>query len=302
MILIVGGTGFIGKNLAVSLHTHGIPMRIVSRTPDTAFLQTHAPEASTLTLEQMMADPRGALIGVDTVVYLASNSTPGANLDAPWREARDTVEATMHMMSVVAKYSSAHVIYLSSGGAVYGDLPVDRIAEHSALRPISPYGLGKKMAESAIDFMVRTQGLRATILRPSNPIGRWQVSVSQGVVGALMRAARHDTAFPMIGEGTVVRDYFDVRDLSAAIKQVIDQPHLCLGETWNVGSGIGTSVQEILDLVQEVSGRKIAVQHLPARPTDVARIVLNTDAIHGALGWAPEYTLHRALRDVWAMS
>lgn len=300
MILVLGGTGFVGKNLVVSLHRRGIPLRVVSRTPDVGFLDSHAPGTSAITLEQFVADPKVALFGVDTVVYLASTSTPGSNIETPWREARDTVEATMRILFAVAHHSQANVIYLSSGGTVYGETTADSISENSMLQPISPYGVGKQMAEAAIDYIARTQGLRATILRPSNPIGRWQVSVSQGVVGALMRAAQHSTVFPMIGGGVAVRDYFDVRDLSSAIEHVIDQPDASTGKIWNVGSNTGTSVREMLDLVQQISGREITVKPLPARATDVARVVLNTDAIKDALGWAPKYKLRASLEDIWA--
>ncbi|WP_193143408.1 NAD-dependent epimerase/dehydratase family protein [Meridianimarinicoccus sp. MJW13] len=302
MILVLGGTGFVGKNLCVSLHARGIPLRVVSRAPDTGFLDANVPGASALRLEQFMADPKSALFGVETVVYLASTSTPGSNLDSSWREAHDTVEPAMRVMAAVAHHSQANVIYLSSGGAVYGETTSEMISENTELNPISPYGLGKKMTEAAIDFMARTEGLKVTILRPSNPIGRWQVSVSQGVVGALMRAARQGSVFPMIGQGVAVRDYFDVRDLSAAIEAVIDQPDKSHGKIWNVGSGTGTSVREILDLVQEISGRSIAVQHLPSRPTDVARVVLDTREINAALGWAPQHDLRSSLQDLWAAS
>lgn len=299
MILVVGGTGFVGKNLVMSLHTKGYPVRVVSRTPDMAFLETHAPGTTALSLEQFMADPKAALFGVKTLVYLASTSTPGANQDTPWREARDTVEAAMRVMNTVVQHGNAHMIYLSSGGTVYGETALDTISEDTPLNPISPYGLGKKMTEGAVDFMARTRGLRATILRPSNPIGRFQVSLSQGVVGALMRAARTGRVFPMIGGGLAVRDYFDVRDLAHAIEAVIDAPEQSLGRTWNVGSGEGTSVLEMLALVRQISGQQITVEDLPARAADVSRGVLNTQAIRKNLNWAPRYDLKQSLEGMW---
>lgn len=300
MILVLGGTGFVGKNLVVSLHARGIPVRVVSRAPDIGFLDAHAPGTSALSLELFMADPKSALFDIETVVYLASTSTPGSNLESPWHEARDTVETAMHIMTTISRHSRANVIYLSSGGAIYGETSLDTIPENTPLNPISPYGLGKKMTEDSIAFMVRTQGLDATILRPSNPVGRWQFSVSQGVVGALMRSARKGHVFPMIGLGSAVRDYFDVRDLSQAILDVIAQPEKSRGKTWNVGSGTGTSVQEMLKLVQEISGRPITVQNLPPRPSDVARVVLDTRAISAALGWVPQHELRASLQDIWA--
>ena len=302
MIFVFGGTGFIGKNLVKSLLAKGYGVRVASRNPDTSFLNTHAPEAEVMTLEQFMADPDSALFGVQNVVYAASTSTPGANLATPWREARNTVETSMQMMSAVVHHSDAHLVYLSSGGTVYGERTDALIREDAPLNPISPYGLGKKMTEAAIDFMVRSQGLRVTVLRPSNPIGRWQMSLSQGVVGALMRAAKQDSLFPMIGDGEAVRDYFDVRDLVFAIEATIDHPAKSLGRTWNVGSGKGTSVREMLSLVEEVSGKTIRTETLPARSTDVNRVVLDTTAIRTGLNWAPRYELHQSLSDIWAVA
>lgn len=299
MILVVGGTGFVGKNLVVSLTARGVPVRVVSRSPNAAFLSEVAPSATALTTEQFLSDPQAALFGVDAVVYMASTSTPGSNVETPWAETQNTVEPAMRVMSAIVRHSQAHMVYLSSGGTVYGNVAGDVIPENSPLHPISPYGLGKKMTEAAIQFMAQTQGLRATILRPSNPIGRWQVSVNQGVVGALMRAARQGHAFPMIGEGSAVRDYFDVQDLVGAIEMSIAAPEQSIGQTWNVGSGRGVSVRGMLDLVQEISGHEIAIDYKPARSADVDRVVLDTTSIQSALGWAPRFELRQSLQNIW---
>lgn len=300
MIVVIGGTGFVGKNLTQTLHAAGQPLRVVSRRPDTGFLDTHAPQAEALTLETFLADPAAALFGCEAVVYLASTSTPGVNLDTPWRESCDTVEPATRVMTMVARHSKAHFVYLSSGGTVYGQCHDPMIGEDVPLNPISPYGLGKKMTEAAIAYMALNQGLRATILRPSNPIGQWQTSLSQGVVGALMRAARAGTPFPEIGDGCAVRDFFDVRDLVTAILGVLAAPEKSVGQTWNVGSGQGHSIREMRELVQEVTGQPITVEHHPARQSDVDRVVLDISRIRAAIGWEPEISLRVSLQDIWA--
>lgn len=300
MILVFGGTGFVGKNLTHVMVGEGRRVRVVSRRPDTEFLAQYAPGAESLTLEKFLADPESGLFGVKAILYLASTSTPGANLDSPWREARDTVEVVMRVMTVVVGRSDAPFVYLSSGGTVYGKCEVPLITEDTPLNPISPYGLGKKMSEAAVDFMIRTRGLKATVLRPANPIGRWQTSLSQGVVGALMRAAQGGTPFPLIGDGSAVRDYFDVRDLVAAIIAVLDNPEISSGQVWNVGSGQGYSVRALHAMVQEVTGRSIATELRPARSSDVDRVVLDISRIKEILSWAPEFDQRRSLQDIWA--
>jgi UDP-glucose 4-epimerase len=299
MILVFGGTGFLGRNLVPELVRHHRTVQVVSRSPDTAFLARHAPRAHPVTLEMFRADPASVLYGCSTIVYLASASTPGSNLEEPWREASATVEPLLRTMTAVAEHSDAHVIYMSSGGTVYGSTDLNPIPETAPLNPISPYGLGKQMSETALGFLARDRGLRATILRAANPIGRWQSNPSQGVVGALCRAAAHGTAFPMLGEGDSVRDYFDVMDLCRAIIEVIDRPDLGAGRTWNVGSGRGRTLAEIHALVESVVGREIPVQRRPARSSDVRKVVLDISRISADLGWRPTSDLVRPVADVW---
>lgn len=303
MILVFGGTGFIGKNLLEALHGQGRAAMTVSRHPDMLFVMRHAPSVEPLPVEAFHGDPAAHLHGCRAVVYLASSSTPAVNLETPWREAADNLEPLLRVLHETSTKSgpqgTPHFVFISSGGTVYGPTGGEPATEDRPLRPISPYGLGKKTMEAAVEFMARTRGLRATVLRPANPVGRWQRSRSQGVVGALMRAAEARMPFRMVGDGTVVRDYFDVADLVEAILAVIDLPDRSAGQTFNVGSGRGHSVQEVLQLVERVTGRSIEVEALPARASDVDRIVLDIRRIGETLGWRPTRPLERSLRDLW---
>lgn len=299
MILIIGGTGFIGKHLSYQLAKSGKEARIMSRSPDQGFLREHAPMHQTLTYQAFLADPAKALKGCDSVVYLASASTPGAFLNRPWREASNNVDPAMRIMTNVARHSDAHLVYLSSGGTVYGQTDGQKILETTPLNPISPYGIGKQMIEAALHYIGRTTGLTYTILRPANPIGIWQQSNAQGLVGVLMRAAATGAEFTMIGDGSAVRDYFDVTDLVAAILSVVENPAKSAGQIWNVGSGQGCSTREMIDLVERTTGRKIAVTQAPNRPTDVPYAVLDISAIEHALGWRPMVPLDQSLAEIW---
>lgn len=304
MILVFGGTGFIGKNLLEALHAQGRAAMTVSRHPELLFLMRHAPSVEPLSIEAFHGDPAAHLHGCRAVVYLASSSTPAVNLETPWREATDNLEPLLRVLHEVTSKSgpqgTPHFVFISSGGTVYGPTGGAAATEDMPLRPISPYGLGKKTMEAAVEFMARTRGLRATVLRPANPVGPWQRSRSQGLVGALMRAAQGGMPFRMVGDGTVVRDYFDVADLVAAILAAIDMPERSAGQTFNVGSGRGHSVGEMLALVERVSGRGIEVETLPARISDVDRIVLDIRRIADTLGWQPTRPLERSLDDLWS--
>ena len=299
MILIVGGTGFIGKNLAHTLHLQGRAARIASRSPDVKFLNRHAPTASSISMPEFVADPAAALAGCQAVIYLVSTSTPAANLNAPWREIKDNIELAMQTMMHVATHSQAHFIFISSGGAIYGRTTEDPIKEETPLNPISPYGLGKKMTEAGLDYMAATQGLRHTILRPGNPIGLWQRNRSQGIIGILMNAVLTNSPFTIFGNGQAARDYFDVADLVDAILATIDAPDISIGKIWNVGSGTSSSVNDMLKMVQNITNRQIETRFEPPRASDVDRIALDISRISSALGWQPRIALEDCLERIW---
>ncbi len=300
MILIVGGTGFIGRNLILMLQKDEMPQRVVSRRPDRAFLQDHAPGTEAITAQEFHDAPERYLADCTAVVYLASTSTPGSNLTAPWKEPAENVDAAVRAMHLVATHSDAHFVFLSSGGTVYGPTLVRPIPENATLNPISPYGLGKKMCEAAVDFMARTAGFQATVLRPANPVGPWQTNPNHGVVGALFRAATQNTAFHMLGDGSAVRDYFDIRDLARGIVDVIKSPEISIGQTWNIASGRGHSIREVHSLVEMVTGIEVPITRGAARPSDIDHVVLDISCIQDALGWTPHYDLEQTLAYTWA--
>lgn len=300
MILVIGGTGFIGKNFLSLLEDRALRAVSVSRRPDESFLSEYAPSIEFLTVEQFHLDPAAALFECKSVVYLASNSTPGSNLDKPWNETQENIDPLLRVLQAVQTYQpTAHFIFLSSGGTVYGQVDAEVICEDEPLRPISIYGLGKRMMESSVQFMADHHGLNTTILRPANPVGRWQKSRSQGVVGVLLRSAASGAPFPMQGKGDAIRDYFDVADLCDAIMLAVERPNKSVGKTYNVGSGHGLSVRDIVGMVERVTGNKLNIKSVPTRSSDVSRVVLKTTRIEKELGWSATRKLENTVARIW---
>ncbi|MCQ0971237.1 NAD-dependent epimerase/dehydratase family protein [Paracoccus sp. TK19116] len=299
MILIFGGTGFIGKHILLDLRRAGHTATVISRSPEMGFLERHAPDAPAIRLEDLMAEPDPIFSQARAVIWAAGQTTPASNPGRPWDEPALNLEPLIWAADHAAS-AGAHLVYLSSGGSVYGQLPATgRIREDQPLRPLSPYGMGKQMAEAGIEFLARARGLRATILRPSNPIGRWQSNRAQGVVGALFRAARARQPFPMLGDGSVVRDFLPVEDLSRAIRMTLDDPLASLGKVWNVGSGQGHSIAEVHAIAERITGHDIPVDRRPARPADPSYVVLDTTRIERDLGWRATTGLKQAMQAVW---
>lgn len=300
MILVVGGTGFVGKTLLVGLHEAGIEAVTVSRKPQHGFLKAHLPGTRALSLQSFFKRPKKLLSRIEGCVYLASSSRLGDHRDTPWHEAQRTLAPLMRMLHVVCNRTEGPlpIVYLSSA-AVYGRQEGDSLVETMAPNPGTPYGTGKVMAEIAVASAGRQSGCPTRILRPSTPIGRWQAGNARGAVGALMDAAETGATFFLNGDGSAVRDFFDARDLAQAIIAALRDPtegHAL----WNVGAGTGTSMTRLIGAVQEATGRPIAVEHRPMPSGEVSRAVLDIDRIGRDLGWAPKTPLRTSLADIWA--
>jgi len=299
MIIIVGGTGFLGRHFRDLLSAKGEKSVTVTRNLAEA-QQYAAPGEQFVAAEEFRGKLAENMISTTSaVVYLAASSTPSAFAETPWLEISQTVAPISEfMLRFAAINPNAKLIYISSGGAIYGNSEAGAAREDQQLVPISAYGLGKQMVEQALQFGGRAYGLKYNILRVSNPIGRHHRNGRQGVVPAAIRSLLAGTEFTMFGDGSVVRDYIDADDVAEAMWEAYrDTQFDC--RIWNVGSGVGYSLLQILELVQTISDRKLRIQRLPVRKVDVKRIVLNCERISADLGWFPKRDIAQTIADMW---
>lgn len=233
------------------------------------------------------------------IVYLATGSTPATFADRPWLEIPQVVAPVSEFMLRFASVNpTAKRIFVSSGGTIYGNPQVHPVDEDQPSMPISAYGMGKHMIEESVQFAGRTYGLNYNILRVSNPIGRHHQSAAQGVVSAAIRSLVTGTEFNMYGDGTSVRDYVDADDVAEAIWAACRDT--CFNDRiWNVGSGVGHSLTDILELVEEVTGRKLRVKHIPSRKIDVQKVILNCSRVAADIGWVARRDIARTIEDIW---
>ncbi|MBP0616039.1 NAD-dependent epimerase/dehydratase family protein [Jiella mangrovi] len=302
MILVVGGTGFIGRHFLQSLAGSQRLAVTASRNPDRAFLAEHAASIEAVTMSELYRQP-DRLAEFSAVVWLAGGNGPAQNVGEPWREMSQTVEPVVEFAHRALRVRpDMHFVYLSSGGTVYGSVCGRLATEDMPLRPISSYGFGKVVAEAALFSIAASHGLKLTVLRPSNPIGAWQVGKQQGVVRSILNAMKTDAPFTIFGDGENLRDYFDARDLAAAIVRTLDMPDQAAGRIFNVGSGQARSVNDIVSLVETVTGQTLNVVRLPGRSVDVKEIVLDTSRIRAELGWAAKIPLKQSVEDMVAGS
>ncbi|MDV7142069.1 NAD-dependent epimerase/dehydratase family protein [Tropicimonas sp. TH_r6] len=295
-ILILGGSGFIGSHVVDRLLATGHDVRVFDRSrerfrPTPAGVEFVAGELSD------SASLIEALAGIDMVFHMVSTTVPGtANMD-PIADIRDNLIGSVRMLELMRAQAVTRLLYLSSGGTVYGIPGRNPVPETHPIAPISSYGIVKAAVENYIRMEIDLHGLRAVVLRPSNPYGPRQGHGGvQGVIGTYMHQLAHGETLNLWGDGSVVRDFIHVHDLARLCVTSAEQD---ITGTFNAGAGEGHSLREIIDGIATVSGRPVEPVIRPGRAIDIPRIVLDTSAARDAFGWQPAVAFKDGLRDTW---
>ncbi|MGA0595802.1 NAD-dependent epimerase/dehydratase family protein [Enterovirga sp. CN4-39] len=296
--LVLGGSGFLGKNLCRSLALHGANVTSFGRRPEDP-----APHFGIRSMTGSFHDQAtlsGAVKGQDVVFHLISGSIPESSNQDPSAELRGAPLATIHFLDLCRSNNVKKIVFASSGGAIYGIPDLIPITEGAPTNPISAYGIGKLIIEKHLSLYNHLYGLNYHVLRISNPYGRYQVGRNrQGIIGAFLNRALDGLPLEIWGAGDIVRDFIHVDDVSRAFIASIsyDGPHRVM----NIGSGRGLSVNDIIDaLERELGGGRLARAFLSARPADVPINILDTKLAREELGWAPSIDLVSGLRDTIA--
>ncbi|MCE8421208.1 NAD-dependent epimerase/dehydratase family protein [Rhodovulum sulfidophilum] len=296
-ILVLGGSGFIGSHVVDALLARGHRVRVFDRSPE-RFRPTPAGVdfmPGDLSDSAALAE---ALAGSEMVFHLISTTVPAtANLD-PGADIRGNLLATQRLLELMRAQGPRRLLYLSSGGTVYGVPQHLPVPEAHPLDPISSYGIVKVAIEQFIRMEARLHELQAVILRPSNPYGPRQGHGGvQGVIGTFMGRLARGEPMQLWGDGSIVRDFIHVRDLA---RLCVAAAETGASGTFNAGAGEGRSIREILDLIGEVSTLEVTPEIRPGRNIDIPRVVLDIAAARQAIGWQPEIALCEGLAETWA--
>lgn len=294
-ILLLGGGGFMGRALATRLRDRDSEVHIVTQGPlfqSPAGITVH--NGGMENIEQLLA----CVPQFDVVVHLASATTPSLSRTAPSLEANGNIAPTLRVLETLQRYPRIRLVYLSSGGAVYGNHGQSSASESDATQPLSYYAAGKLAIETFLRCFQHLAGNPVTILRPSNLYGPGQPRY-QGfaVVRTMLQHLLDGTTMEIWGDGSVVRDYIHIDDVTAAIECVLSDASAT--GTFNVGSGIGYSLNELAQLVEHVSGERLMVRHEPSRSIDVQSVVLDSSAMQQIFGWTPRISLADGIADTW---
>jgi len=296
-ILLLGAGGFVGSALTRAFARADVPVIAVGHGTVTA-------SAGLTCIDEVFDSPDQFarwLPECRAVVHLASASTPGSSAGKPLHELETNLRTTLALLQALQDQPQCELLYLSSGGTLYGDAGTDPATERHIIRPKSYYGAGKAAAEHFISAWTAQFSSRATILRPSNLYGPGQtIRQGFGIVPTAFDAAMKGTPLPIWGDGSTVRDYLYIDDFIRLCLDILARPMPPGTQIMNAASGHGVSLNELLTHVETVTGKQVNRRYEPGRSVDVSRIVLAAERAHQHYGWSASTALLTGLERTWA--
>lgn len=299
-VLVLGATGFAGKSLVAALAREGHRVLALSRTahlhPSSQNVEVFAQPLDNVSLLKTLL-PRCRMI-----FHLASDSTPGSTASQPVLEASLNLLPTLRLLELLQDYPAIPLVYVSSGGATYSSTLNHPLDESSPIEPRSYYGAGKVAVERFVYAYVQQHHGRAVVLRPSNLYGPGQpYKQGFGIVPTIFRHLVDGTPMTIWGDGSTTRDYLFIDDFTRLCLILAGSgPFRKPYTIYNVGTGSPTSVSDVCDLAEQVTGMRLERHFAPIRPVDCDRIVLDPGLVAADLAWRATTALATGLDLTWA--
>ncbi len=294
-ILLTGGAGFIGSHIAEAYLAAGHEVHVVDNL--STGRRSHVPTGATLhefdihsrELERVFQD-----VAPEVVNHHAAQASVKVSSGDPVHDLEVNGAGTARIAQLAAQHGVRKMIYSSSGGTVYGDPQSLPVTEQHPIGPLSPYGLSKHIGEQYLALFAKTHGLVSTVLRYGNAFGPRQDPYGEAGVVSIFSALMLDHKQCTIdGDGEQRKDYLYVGDVARANVLALDAAD---GETLNIGTGQGTSVNEIFRTLQAATGDTTEPAYGPPRPGDVRNFWLDYSAAKQALGWEPLTSFEEGVR------
>lgn len=298
--LVIGGNGFIGTNLVDALLDRGHEVRVFDRYPS----RFREPLAS---VEYVAGDlgnhgeVHEAVKDIDWVFHLAYTTLPQTSNDDPVYDVRSNIADTVQLLQECRHAGTSKVVFISSGGTVYGIPKFVPIAEDHPLEPICSYGISKLCIERYLYMFHKQWGLDYVTLRISNPYGIFQnPHAKQGAISVFLGNTSERKPITIWGDGNVVRDYVYVTDAARALVMAAEYEAGEKGpRTFNIGAGRGYSLNEIVDEIRGSIDQAVEVKYTPARSVDVPVNVLDISQAREHLKWQPDILLNEGIIRTW---
>lgn len=296
-VLVLGGTGFLGRNLVDNLLRRNYQVTVVSRHLSTLRRENLVHLRADITTDlSFLSKLKGFY---ECIFHAVTATVPFTAEKKPIYDVEKNLVGFIQLLESLQSLNFGSLVYISSGGTVYGNPDDMPVTEDAPCNPINSYGIVKVAAEGYLRLFAKRFGFKHCILRVSNPFGPDQINSdkrSQGIVGILIHNIITGKSMDLYNYGNTQRDFIYIEDVSHAL--ILAMEKLAIG-TFNIGSGYAVSISEVVDKLFRVSGLKVPVNLLPKREFDVDRIVLDSSKFSVATGWAPNVDLDSGLRKTW---
>lgn len=296
LAVVLGGLGFMGSHLSRALLHLGYRVRIFDKlyAADQLIRDIQSQVEIVEGDYERPEDVMGVLADASFCYHLIHTTVPGSSMQDPAYDAQSNVVSSVRWLSQLNKTSLKKMIYVSSGGTVYGIPQTNPICEDHPTHPISSYGITKLCIEKYLALYANLYGLDYRIVRPSNVYGEGQrLHIHQGIIGVFVDKVFHGEPIEIWGDGQVRRDYLYITDLVSALVVLLN--HEGPTRIFNISSGRGYSVLEIIQIIEKISGKKIDIGFLPGRGFDVPANVLSYDRLEDETGWTPKVSLYEGI-------
>jgi UDP-glucose 4-epimerase len=327
-ILVTGGLGFIGSHTVVELQNEGFEVVIIDNLSNSSedvlkgiiAITGKMPIFENLDLREKKSvqDFFKKHDDVGGVIHFAASKAVGESVESPLLYYENNLGALVYILQELEKKDQANFIF-SSSCTVYGQAEKMPITENAPVQqPMSPYGNTKKIGEEIIHDVAKSTNINAILLRYFNPIGshpsaeigELPLGVPQNLVpfitqtgfGMRQELSVFGDDYPT-SDGTCIRDYIHVVDLAKAhviaLQRLLNKKNIEKVETFNLGTGTGSSVLEVIQSFEKVSGKKLPYKIVPRREGDITEVYANTDKANNVLGWKAQSTLDEAMESAW---
>jgi UDP-glucose 4-epimerase len=293
-VLIIGGSGFVGSHIVDKFLSEKWEVTVFDMQRE-----LYRPAIEGIIFEQGDISNKIQLESVvarrfDVIIHSVSTTTPKSSNDNPEFDITSNLLSTVNLLDICTRHKVGKLIYLSSGGSIYGDADSEQQVETDPVFPICSYAITKLAAEKYLYMYEKIHGLNYSVLRISNPYGPRQNPVAkQGVISVFLHKILSGEKIEIWGDGSSVRDYIYVTDVAAACFQAANNTK---NGIYNIGSNIGISVKEMVGILEKETNITPQLNWLPERGMDVSKIVLNCESAEKSLRWRPTVPLEAGLK------
>jgi len=294
-VLVTGGAGFIGSNIVDALVNlrHNIFVVDNLSTGKKENINPNAVFYGIDITEKEMLESVFKKVHPEIVFHAAAQIDVRKSVENPQFDGEVNIIGSINVFELSVKYGVKRIVFSSTGGALYGEpsrIPAD---ENTPVEPLSAYGVAKFACEQYLNYFKRLYGLEAVVLRYGNVYGPRQDPLGEAGVIAIFTHRILNNKQPIVyGDGTQTRDYVFVEDVVKANLLSINGKE----GTYNIGTGIETSVNQLLELFSRITGNALKAEYAPARKGEVSRIALDCEKVKKELGFVPEVLLEEGLR------